>query len=41
MLISNYEEHQAAAVAAGAQPGFGKLSLNSPQTLERLGKFLK
>ena len=41
MLITNYEEHQAAAVAAGAEPGFGKLSLNTPQTLERLGKFLK
>ena len=41
MLITNYEDHQAAAVAAGAEPGFGKLSLSSPQTLERLGKFLK
>ena len=41
MLITNYEDHQAAAVAAGAVPGFGKLSLNTPQTLERLGKFLK
>jgi two-component system chemotaxis response regulator CheY len=41
MLITNYEDHQQAAVAAGAQPGFGKLSLSSPQTLERLGKFLK
>lgn len=41
MLITNYEDHQQAAVAAGAVPGFGKLSLTSPQTLERLGKFLK
>ena len=41
MLITNYEDQQAGAVAAGAEPGFGKLSLNSPQTLERLGKFLK
>ncbi len=40
MLITNYEDHQAAAVTAGAEPGFGKLSLSSPRTLERLGKFL-
>ncbi len=40
MLITNYEDHQAEAVAAGAVPGFGKLSLNTPQTLERLGKVL-
>jgi CheY-like chemotaxis protein len=41
MLITNYEDHQSVAVAAGAEPGFGKLSLNTPQTLERLGKFLR
>lgn len=41
MLITNYEDHQATAVALGAEPGFGKLSLSSPQTLVRLGKFLK
>ncbi len=40
MLITNYVEHQAAAVAAGAEPGFGKLSLSAPETIERLGKFL-
>lgn len=40
MLITNYPEHQATAVAAGAEPGFGKLSLSSPETIERLGKFL-
>jgi CheY-like chemotaxis protein len=40
MLITNYEDHQAAAVAAGAEPGFGKLSLNTPQTLKRLERFL-
>ena len=34
-IISRTAE-QAAAVAAGAVPGFGKLSLNTPQTLERL-----
>lgn len=41
MLITNYEDYQAAAVAAGGEPGFGKLSLNSSRTLERLEKFLK
>ena len=40
MLITNYAEHQATAVAAGAEPGFGKLALSAPETLERLGKFL-
>lgn len=40
MLITNYPEHQATAVAAGAEPGFGKLSLSAPETIERLGKFL-
>ena len=40
MLITNYEDHQAEAIKAGAEPGFGKLSLNTPQTIERLGKYL-
>ena len=40
MLITNYAEHQATAVAVGAEPGFGKLSLTKPETIERLGKFL-
>jgi len=40
MLVTNYPEHQQAAVDAGGQPGFGKDSLSSPQTLERLRKFL-
>jgi two-component system chemotaxis response regulator CheY len=40
MLITNYPEHQEAAVAAGGEYGFGKLELNSPATLERLRKFL-
>lgn len=40
MLITNHAEHQAAAVAAGAEPGFGKLSLSAPETIERLGRFL-
>lgn len=41
MLITNYEDHQAAAVAAGGELGFGKLSLHTPQTLKLLEKFLK
>lgn len=41
MLITNYEDHQAASVAAGGEPGFGKLSLHTPQTIKLLGQFLK
>ena len=40
MLVSNYAEHQEAAVALGALPGFGKQQLNSPVTLERLSAVL-
>lgn len=40
MLISNYPEHQRAAVAAGAERGFGKLELSKPETHERLAQFL-
>ena len=40
MLITNYEEHQQAAVAAGCQPGFGKKTLHNPVTHERLKKHL-
>lgn len=40
MLITNYPEHQHAAVEAGGEYGFGKLELNSPQTHERLRQFL-
>ena len=36
MLISNYAESQAEAIAAGALPGFGKNSLHSTETLQRL-----
>lgn len=32
LLISNFEEAQAEAVAAGAHPGFGKTALNHPET---------
>lgn len=34
MLVSNYPEAQAAAVAEGALPGFGKRDLNSPRAAE-------
>jgi two-component system, chemotaxis family, chemotaxis protein CheY len=40
MLVSNYPEAQASAIAAGAEPGFGKRDLASDQTRERLAQFL-
>jgi CheY-like chemotaxis protein len=40
MLITNYVEHQDAAVAIGAERGFGKLEFDLPTTRERLSKFL-
>jgi CheY-like chemotaxis protein len=36
MLVTNYAEHQDAAVAIGAQRGFGKLQFGEPETIERL-----
>jgi len=36
MLVSNYEDAQAEAVAAGAHPGVGKNDLNSPDANQRL-----
>ena len=36
MLISNYEESQAEAVAAGARQGFGKSELYDESTIESL-----
>ena len=36
MLVSNYPDAQAAAVAAGALPGFGKRELGSPRVAELL-----
>lgn len=36
MMITNYAEHQDAAVAIGAVRGFGKLEYNQPETLERV-----
>lgn len=40
MLVTNLEEHQLAAIELGAERGFGKLSLNDPQTKDRLAQFL-
>ena len=40
MMITNYSDHQDAAVAAGALRGFGKLEYDDPQTLDRLKQAL-
>ncbi len=40
MLITNYEEHQDAAMALGAVRGFGKLEYGKPETLQRLQPIL-
>ncbi|MFQ5430113.1 MAG: hypothetical protein ACE5E1_07370 [Phycisphaerae bacterium] len=40
MLISNYEEAQAACEAAGGQRGFGKAELGDRSTIERLARYL-
>lgn len=40
MMMTNYPDHQDAAVAAGALRGFGKLEYDDPETLERLRQVL-
>ena len=40
MLVTNYPEHQDAAVAAGALRGFGKLEFDMPETRERIAAVL-
>jgi CheY-like chemotaxis protein len=40
MLLTNYPEHQDAAMAIGALRGFGKLEYDKPETLERLQPIL-
>ena len=40
LLVSNYPDAQAAAIAAGAEPGFGKAELGSPTTVERVTTIL-
>ena len=41
MLVSNYPDAQAAAVAEGALPGFGKRDLGTPKAAEILRDALK
>ena len=41
MMVSNYADAQAQAVADGAVPGFGKTVLDDRATVELLGKYLK
>jgi two-component system chemotaxis response regulator CheY len=41
MLVTNYPEHQAAAIAVGAIPGFGKLEFQKPETREKLAGILE
>jgi two-component system chemotaxis response regulator CheY len=41
MLVTNYPEHQDAAIAVGAIPGFGKLEFQKPETREKLAKLLE
>src|SRR5438046_2417951 len=40
MLVSNYADAQAEAVAAGAVPGFGKSALGSAEMLARVAPYL-
>ena len=40
MIVSNFADSQSAAVALGAEQGFGKSALNAPETTEVLSKFL-
>src|SRR5262245_23298310 len=41
MLVSNFDDAQAQAVAEGAVPGFGKASLGSSIMLVRMRKYLE
>lgn len=41
MIITNYPEQQQAAMAEGAEYGFGKLEYSKPLTDERLSRFLE
>ena len=36
MLVTNYDEHQQAAVAEGALYGFGKLQYDDAEAIERV-----
>jgi CheY-like chemotaxis protein len=41
MLVTNYPEHQDAAMAAGAIRGFGKLEYDKPETRDKLAALLE
>ena len=41
MLVTNYDEHQEAAMAAGCVRGFGNLALKDPETRNLLEPFLQ
>jgi CheY-like chemotaxis protein len=41
MLVTDYPQYQRAAVEAGAEAGFGKSELQSPETREKLTRFLE
>ncbi len=40
MLVTNYEEHQQAAIDAGCVRGFGKLGINESSTRDALQPYL-
>ncbi len=40
MIVTNYPDHQDAAIAAGAHRGFGKLEFDRAETRERLAAVL-
>lgn len=40
MMVSNFPEAQAASVAAGGVPGFGKAAINQPETIRLLARYL-
>jgi CheY-like chemotaxis protein len=41
MLVTNYPEHQEAAIAVGAVRGFGKLEFGEPATRTRIAEYLE
>ncbi len=40
MLVTDYAEYQRAAVEVGAEYGFGKSELHTPETRDKLNRFL-
>jgi two-component system chemotaxis response regulator CheY len=41
MLVTNYPEHQEAAIAVGAVRGFGKLEFGDPATRAKIAEVLE